>query len=136
MTKMEAIGYLEKMQARCRKTDGKIDFFEDIERALKADALDIAIHLLKYPQDDVCRTCIYYKPEHVLLNDGTERAYTDADINELGIRMVSVDAGTNIGGQCFYDVLHGPAENAGFRSENDYCSKWKYGENIPLNAEN
>lgn len=83
-----------------------------------------------------CKDCIYWKPPHVLQNDGTEREYNpETDIDDLGLLMVTTDVGINIGGQCYVDHNRGYAEDkVVFRNENDFCSKGYKGCNYPLNG--
>ena len=84
-----------------------------------------------------CRDCIYWKPPHVREKNGHERLYnpgTDMD-DILGLQMVSVDVGINVGGQCYVDYNCGYAEDkVVFRDENEYCSRGRQGENYPLNV--
>lgn len=84
-----------------------------------------------------CRECIYWKPPHVLQNDGTEREYNpETDTDGLGLLMVSVDVGINVGGKCYVDHNTGYAEDKTvFRTEDNYCGKAIRGGNIPLNGE-
>lgn len=84
-----------------------------------------------------CRDCIHWKPPHVLQNDGTEREYNpETDVDSLGLLLVSVDVGINVGGKCYVDHDTGYAEDKTvFRTEDNYCGKAIRGGNIPLNGE-
>lgn len=73
-----------------------------------------------------CKDCIYWKPPHVRLNDGKQRAYkeSDRDNNPYGMKDVMMDVGINIGGKCWVDHNAGYSEDKRvFRSRNDFCSR-------------
>ena len=71
-----------------------------------------------------CKDCIYYKPPHILMNDRTERAYTEEEIKKYGVLGVPSSVGINVGGMCVVDENRGyRVDKSVFRSENDYCSK-------------
>jgi hypothetical protein len=84
-----------------------------------------------------CRDCIHWKPPHILQNDGTEREYNpETDTDNLGLLLVSVDVGINVGGKCYVDHNTGYSEDKTvFRTEDNYCGKAIRGGNIPLNGE-
>ena len=84
-----------------------------------------------------CRECIHWKPPHVLQNDGTEREYNpETDTDGLGLLMVTVDVGINVGGKCYVDRNVGYIKDKTvFRTEDDYCGRAVRGGNIPLNGE-
>lgn len=67
-----------------------------------------------------CKECQFWKDEHVLLNDGRERQYTDEDPYFL----VTSDVGINIGAKCMREYNRGwSCDKTVFRNEDDYCSK-------------
>ena len=66
-----------------------------------------------------CKDCVYYNPPHILLNDGTERPYTENDDF-----FVSIDVGINVGGKCEVDKYSGyDCDKTVFRKESDFCSQ-------------
>lgn len=72
-----------------------------------------------------CKDCCHWKPPHIRLNDGKQRAYKpgDKDNDPLGIG-VSCDIGINVGGKCWLDYKTGYGEDKRvFRGENDFCSR-------------
>ena len=72
-----------------------------------------------------CKDCCHWKPPHIVLNDGRQRAYVegDKDNDPLGIG-VSNDVGLNVGGKCWADHNCGYGKDMRvFRQENDYCSR-------------
>lgn len=70
-----------------------------------------------------CKDCRYWKPPHIVLKDGAERAYKESDRNEFGLLMVTNSIGINIGGKCFRDTNIGYADDKTvFRSADSYCS--------------
>lgn len=74
-----------------------------------------------------CNDCIFWKPEHVKQNDGTERPYTEEEKHGgdfLICPCVSTSVGINIGSQCFVEYNKGWNEDKTvFRSKDDYCSR-------------
>lgn len=68
----------------------------------------------------LCKDCCWYEKEHILMNDGTTRDYTDKDVNALGIKnCVSCDVGVNVGGRCKYYSYNDTC----WMQEDDFCSK-------------
>ena len=70
-----------------------------------------------------CKNCIYWKPPHILLNDGTERDYTESEKKSL-FSLVPMTVGINVGAQCTKNANSGyDCDKTIFMSANDYCSK-------------
>lgn len=79
-----------------------------------------------------CKDCCWYEKEHILLNDGSTREYTDADVDDLGIKnSVSCDVGINVGGRCKYY----PYNDSCWMGEEDFCSKGQKSAFTPNNLE-
>lgn len=73
-----------------------------------------------------CKDCVYWKPPHIRLNDGKQRAYKESDreSDPFGMLSVSMDVGINVGGKCWVDHNTGYSEDKRvFRSKNDFCGK-------------
>lgn len=73
-----------------------------------------------------CEKCRYWRPPHVLLNDGRERTYKESDKenNPYGMMSVMMDVGINVGGKCWVDHNTGYSEDKRvFRKRKDFCSK-------------
>ena len=74
-----------------------------------------------------CKNCIFWKPNHVKQNDGTERPYTDEEKRGDGFLIcpcVSTSVGINVGAQCFVEYNTGWNEDKTvFRCDDDYCSR-------------
>lgn len=67
-----------------------------------------------------CKDCVYWKPRHIKLNDGSERAYFP------GESYVGITVGINVGSQCMVDEYSGyGCDKSVFRRENDFCSRGK-----------
>lgn len=67
-----------------------------------------------------CRDCIFWKPRHIKLNDGSEREYLP------GEGYVGITVGINVGSQCMVDEYSGyGCDKSVFRRENDFCSRGK-----------
>lgn len=72
-----------------------------------------------------CKDCKHWKPPHIRLNDGRQRAYIpgDKDNDPFGIG-VSSDVGINIGGKCWVDHNSGYGHDMRvFRKANDFCGR-------------
>lgn len=83
-----------------------------------------------------CKDCAYWKPEHILCNDGTEREYTEEDGKDdiLCHKWVTISVGINVGAQCFYEYNRGWAvDKTVYRNADDYCSRGERGNNWSLN---
>ena len=71
-----------------------------------------------------CKDCQHWKPPHILLNDGRQRAYKDGDKNDLFGIGVTADVGLNVGGKCWVDHNCGYGRDMRVhRMGNDFCSK-------------
>lgn len=81
---------------------------EMLEAAREFPAVD-AVEVVR------CRDCIYWKPRHVRLDDGTERDYLP------GEDYVDVSVGINVGSQCRVDC--GKGFGYTFRADGDFCSR-------------
>lgn len=81
---------------------------EDVEDAPTIDAVEVVR----------CRDCVYWKPRHIKLNDGSERAYFP------GESYVEITVGINVGSQCMVDEYSGyGCDKSVFRRKNDFCSR-------------
>lgn len=72
-----------------------------------------------------CKDCCHWKPPHIVLPDGKQRAYKegDTDGDPLGM-FVSSDVGVNWGGRCWLEHNRGYGRDMRiFRNEDDYCSR-------------
>ena len=84
-----------------------------------------SLALLKEQEIVRCKDCCHWKPPHIVLNDGRQRAYVegDKDNDPFGIG-VSADVGLNVGGKCWVSHNCGYGRDMRvFRQENDYCSR-------------
>ena len=65
-----------------------------------------------------CKDCIFWKPRHIKLNDGSEREYLP------GEDLVEVSVGINVGSKCMVDEGRGyGCDKSVFRGEYDFCSR-------------
>ena len=65
-----------------------------------------------------CEDCIYWKPRHIKLNDGSERAYLPGEV------YVDITVGINVTSQCMVDEYEGyGCDKSVFRRKNDFCSR-------------
>lgn len=65
-----------------------------------------------------CRDCVYWKPRHIRLKDGTERSYMP------GEDFVEIDIGINVGSKCVVDEKsYYGCDKTVFRKECDFCSR-------------
>jgi hypothetical protein len=103
-----------------------IGVIDDGRYAIPAKAVKIAID--NAPAADVvgvvrCKDCKYFIPEHIMLDDGTTRAYTEEEKKlPLG---VSGDVGINCGSRCMRHLYWEENSIPFWFQENDFCS---YGE--------
>ena len=70
-----------------------------------------------------CNQCRHWKPDHVKENDGTERLYKKGEVDPLGLKLVTLAVGVNIGAMCCVDVNCGYGNEPVYRQANDYCSR-------------
>ena len=71
-----------------------------------------------------CKDCCHWKPPHIRLNDGKQRAYKKGDKEgPLGLG-VSMDVGLNVGGMCWVDHNCGYGRDMRvFRSKDEFCGR-------------
>lgn len=66
-----------------------------------------------------CKNCIYWKDRHIKLDDGTERPYTEEELQEF-CGMVPLSIGINVSSYCTRVKL----EDTNFWcGPDDFCSK-------------
>lgn len=88
------------------------DFYLDIS-TITADVVEVVR----------CKDCKYFIPEHIKLDDGTTRAYTEEEKKlPLG---VTADVGINCGSRCMRYLYWEKNRIPFWFQENDFCS---YGE--------
>lgn len=78
-----------------------------------------------------CKYCQHWKPPHIRLNDGRQRAYRPEDGAQdiFGLGLVSNDVGINVGGKCWVDHNCGYGRDMRvFRREDEFCSR---GDRLP-----
>lgn len=85
---------------------------------------------MKMPDIVYCKDCIYFKPEHVLCSDGTEKDYSEfpAEAFEPFFNLgVTTAYGINVGSQCVYDEWCGAysVDKTVYRRADDFCSRGK-----------
>jgi len=88
-------------------------------------AFRMAIEALEQPEIIHCRECGYWKPPHIVLNDGRQRLYKDGECDSDPFEMfVSSDVGLNVGGKCWREYNSGYGRDMRvFRDEWNFCSK-------------
>lgn len=83
-------------------------FIEAVEDSPTIDAVEVVR----------CKDCIFWKPRHIKLNDGSEREYLP------GEDLVEVSVGINVGSKCMVDEGRGyGCDKSVFRGEYDFCSR-------------
>ena len=71
-----------------------------------------------------CKDCCHWKPPHIKLNDGKQRAYKKGDKEDPFGLGVSADVGLNVGGMCWVDHNCGYGRDMRVhRSKDDFCSR-------------
>lgn len=111
-------GLFVSVLAKLKKQDAEISRVSNKYLALAGKAS-------KKPTVVRCKDCCHWKPPHIRLNNGKQRAYKpgDKDNDQFGIG-VSCDIGINVGGKCWLDYKTGYGEDKRvFRGENDFCSR-------------
>ena len=71
-----------------------------------------------------CKDCCHWKPPHIRLNDGKQRAYKKGDKEDPFGIGVSADVGLNVGGMCWVDHNCGYGRDMRVhRRKDDFCSR-------------
>lgn len=71
-----------------------------------------------------CKDCCHWKPPHIKLNDGKQRAYKKGDKEDPFGIGVSMNVGLNVGGMCWVDHNCGYGRDMRVhRSKDDFCSR-------------
>ena len=102
--------YIDRQAALDALCDGT---FEDAEMSIRSiPAADVAPVVR-------CKNCIYWKDRHIKLDDGTERPYTEEELQEF-CGMVPLSIGINVSSYCTRVEL----EDTNFWcGPDDFCSK-------------
>lgn len=78
----------------------------------------------RQPEIVRCKDCCHWKPPHIRLNDGKQRAYKKGDKEDPFGIGVSTDVGLNVGGMCWVDHNCGYGRDMRVhRSKDDFCSR-------------
>lgn len=119
MTIKQAINELKDWQTAFSRMD------KDMSYAI--EALSMAIEALSAQQEIIrCEDCVYYDPPHVE-NNGVRSEYSEMPedaFDVLGVGLVSVEYGINIGGRCCrdYNVSYSEDKRV-FIPETNYCGR-------------
>ena len=116
--------YIDR-KAAIDEIDRVLDRYYSADDDKAAEAGDDCRYAIeKTPAADVapvvrCKNCIYWKDRHIKLDDGTERPYTEEELQEF-CGMVPLSIGINVSSYCTRVEL----EDTNFWcGPDDFCSK-------------
>lgn len=105
------------------------EFCEGIADAYDLESLAVGVPIIDAVPVVRCRDCIHYHPAHIKCPDGSEKGYDEMPLeafDELGIGLVNLEYGINVGGQCEVEKYSGySVDKSVYREPDDFCSRGK-----------